>query len=394
MKQSFIFLLALFISVVIPARAQSAPQESHPAGHARPHAAEPQHPPIISPEVHADRSVTFRFRDPNAKQVMLALEGSKPTPMQKGTGGVWTLTTAPLGPEFYGYTFVADGVSLLDPSNSLLKPNLLHLSSMVHVPGPASLPWEVNAVPHGVIHHHFYHSTVIGDNRDFYVYTPPGYHPTARKRYPVFYLLHGYSDEANGWIAVGRANVIFDNLIAQGKMKPMIVVMTLGYGAPEIVSRTGPGFRDRKLRQENTDKYREALFTEVMPRIKKDYRVKTGRDNTAIAGLSMGGGESLDVGLNNLDRFAWIGSFSGAVGMGGRDLHQEFPALGSKDNSRIRLLWVACGKEDPLVGDMNRRFDRWLIARKIQFTEIWTPGVHSWMVWRDNLAHFAPLLFQ
>jgi enterochelin esterase-like enzyme len=399
MKRTLVLLFAFFLAVITPApahsaRQQSEPAQSHPAEQAPPPHAERPHEIIISPEVHPDRSVTFRFRDPNAQQVLLDLEGLKPAPMEKGANGVWTITTAPLEPEFYGYTFVADGVSLVDPSNSLIKPNLLHLSSMVHVPGPSSLPWEVNEEPHGVVHHHFYHSTVVGDNRDFYVYTPPGYNPAARKKYPVLYLLHGYSDDASGWTAVGRANLIFDNLIAQGKIQPMLVVMPLGYGAPQIVSRTGPGFRDRNLRRENVDKFREALLTEVMPRIQKDYRVKTNRNDTAIAGLSMGGGESLDIGLNHLDRFAWIGSFSGAVGVDDRDLQQEFPALSSKDNSRLRILWVACGRQDPLVGAMNRRFERWLISQKIQFTEIWTPGVHSWMVWRDNIAHFAPLLFQ
>jgi len=399
MKRTLILVFAFFMTVFIPAWTQSAQQESNPAAQSQTAAeAQPREAPqrenIISPQVHPDHSVTFRFGDPSAEQVMLALEGSAPEPMQKGINGVWTFTTAPLEPEFYGYTFVADGVSLVDPSNSLLKPNLLQLSSLVHVPGPPTFPWEVNEVPHGVVHHHFYHSSVVGDNRDFYVYTPPGYNPAARKRYPVFYLLHGYSDDASAWTAVGRANVIFDNLLAQGITQPMIVVMPLGYGAPEIVSRAGPGFRDKKLRRENLDKFREALFTEVMPRIEKDYRVKTGRNNTAIAGLSMGGGESLDIGLNNLDRFAWVGSFSGAVGFDQPDLGKEFPQLSSQDNSRLRLLWVACGREDPLVGAMNRRFDRWLIAQKIHFTEIWTPGVHSWLVWRDNLAHFAPLLFQ
>ena len=134
-------------------------------------------------------------------------------------------------------------------------PNLLSVGSEVHVPGPASLPWETNDVPHGMVHHHFYKSGVVGDDRDFYVYTPPGYDPATKKLYPVLYLLHGYSDEANGWTAVGRANVILDNLIAQGKVKPMLVVMPLGYGAPEIVSRTSPAWRNRDLVKRNFDKF-------------------------------------------------------------------------------------------------------------------------------------------
>jgi enterochelin esterase-like enzyme len=384
MKHKTLLFLVFLMTVVMPVGAQSIQQPSAPAQAQRGQI-------IISPEVHSDRSVTFRFRDRNAVHVQLSLEGSKPLATQKGPNGVWTVTTEPLEPEYYGYSFIADGVSLVDPSNSLIKPNLLHLMSMVFVPGPPSLPWQVNDVPHGLIHHYIYHSAVVGDNRDFYIYTPPEYNPKAKKRYPVLYLLHGYSDDASAWTDVGRANFIFDNLISDGKMKPMIVVMPLGYGAPEIVSRTSQGFRDRNLRRENATKFAEALLTEVMPRIEKDYRVKTDRNDTAITGLSMGGGESLQVGLNHLNRFAWVGSFSGAAGS---DFAKEFPVLSSKDNSKLRLLWIACGKQDPLVGSMNRKFEAWLASKKIRFTEIWTPGVHSWMVWRDNLAHFAPLLFQ
>ena len=194
--------------------------------------------PIVSPEVLSDNRATFRFRDPNAVKVELQFEGqTSHLPMRKDEAGVWSVTTDPLQSDYYGYSFVADGVALIDPSNSLMKPNLLGTQSMVHVPGPSSLPWEVSDVPHGVVHHHFYKSGVVGDQRDYYVYTPPGYAAAARKLYPVLYLLHGYSDDASGWTAVGRANVILDNLIAQQKAKPMIVVMTLGYGAPEMLTR-------------------------------------------------------------------------------------------------------------------------------------------------------------
>ncbi len=209
-----------------------------------------QQPPALeSPEVHADKRITFRFRAPNAKEVLLALEGAQRVAMQKDEQGVWSITTTPLEPDLYGYSFVADGVSLIDPSNPMMKPNLLNTQSVVHVPGPASLPWEMNNVPHGTIHRHFYRSGVVGDDRDYYVYTPAGYDPKANRLYPVLYLLHGFSDDASGWTAVGRAHVILDNLIAQGKAKPMLLVMPLGYGAPEIVSRSSPPMRDPKLRQ-------------------------------------------------------------------------------------------------------------------------------------------------
>lgn len=375
-------LIGLFVVAAI-AFAQPAPPTPN-APPARP-------APVISPEVHPDNSVTFRFRDPNAKTVILAREGGKPIPMQQDASGVWSVTTEPLVPDFYGYTFQADGVTLLDPGNSLMKPNLLNVNSMVHVPGPNSLPWEINDVPRGEVHHHFYKSAVIGDNRDYYVYTPPGYDPKGKQKYPVFYLFHGYSDDASGWTAVGRANIILDNLIAQGKAKPMLLVMTLGYGAPEIVARNSGSLRDPALRDKNYSRFRDALFTEVMPAVEKDYRVKADRGSRAIAGLSMGGAESLYVGLNALDRFAWIGAFS--AGGSSTDYATAYPKLDQKAASQIKLLWIACGTEDGLI-EPNRKFREWLKGKGIPVTEIETPGAHTWMVWRRNLANFAPLLFR
>ncbi|PYU88973.1 MAG: esterase [Acidobacteria bacterium] len=351
-----------------------------------------QQPPALeSPEVYPDNRVTFRFRAPNAREVLLALEGTQRLAMQKDEQGVWSITTAPLEPDLYGYSFVADGVSLIDPSNPVMKPNLLNTQSVVHVPGPASLPWEMNNVPHGMIHRHFYRSGVVGDDRDYYVYTPTGYDPKADRLYPVLYLLHGFSDDASGWTAVGRAHVILDNLIAQGKAKPMLLVMPLGYGAPEIVSRSSPPMRDPKLRQRSFDRFRDALFTEVMPEVEKTYRVSKDRNSRAIAGLSMGGAESLHVGLNALNRFAWIGAFSS--GGLGEDFDAAFPVLDSKANGQLRLLWIACGTEDRLI-DGSRKFRVWLKSKEIRHTGIETPGAHTWMVWRRNLAAFASLLFQ
>ena len=348
--------------------------------------------PIVSPEVHPDRTVTFRFRAPNAKEVFLAREGAQRVAMTNDDDGVWSLTTDALEPDLYGYSFNSDGVATIDPNNSAMKPNLLNPQSVVHIPGPAaSTPWEVNDVPHGEIHHHFYRSGIIGDDRDFYVYTPPAYDHGAKKLYPVLYLLHGFSDDASGWTAVGRANVILDNLIAQGKAKPMVIVMTLGYGAPEIVSRTGGGLRDPALRQKNYDRFRDALFTEVMPKAEQQYRVSRDRNQRAIAGLSMGGAESLYVGLNAIDRFAWIGAFS--AGGSSEDYNATYPALDAKANAKLRLLWIACGTEDRLI-ESNRKFREWLKSKGVRETEIETPGMHTWMVWRRNLATFAPLLFQ
>lgn len=346
--------------------------------------------PLISPEVHPDRRVTFRLNAPNAQKVELRREGAQPVPMQKDERGIWTVTVGPLEPDFYGYSLVADGVALLDPANHLMKPNLLNPQSMVHVPGPSSLPWELNDVPHGVLHRHFYRSQVVGDNRDFFVYTPPGYNPRAGKSYPALYLLHGYSDDASAWTAVGRAHVILDNLIAQGKAKPMLVVMPLGYGAPEIARRGGPGLRDQSAWRRNIERFRDALLKEVIPLVEQNYRVSRDRTRRAIAGLSMGGTQALFTGLNALDTFAYVGAFSS----GGLlpDYDKVFPALDEKANQKLRLLWIACGTEDRLI-EGNRKLLEWLKSKGVKYRWVETPGAHTWMVWRRYLAEFAPLLF-
>jgi enterochelin esterase-like enzyme len=348
-------------------------------------------PPLVTPEVHSDNSVTFRFRAPNAQEVKLAREGAEQLALQKDESGIWSVTTPPLAPNYYGYSIIVDGTRAIDPYNPVLQPNLLNTETMVHVPGPPSLPWEWNDVPHGEIHHHFYHSAVANDDRDYYVYTPAGYNPATKNVYPVLYLLHGYSDDASGWTAVGRANVILDNLIAQARAKPMIVVMPLGYGTMEMIRLGWGAWRHTDVREENFSKFREALLTEVVPQVESQYRVVKDRNWRAIAGLSMGGSESLLTGLNNLDKFAWIGAFSS----GGipDPFEKDFPNLDSKANQQLRLLWIACGTEDGLIA-VNRNLRQWLESKGVQHTDIETPGMHTWMVWRRNLAEFAPLLFR
>jgi enterochelin esterase family protein len=346
---------------------------------------------LVSPEVHSDDRVTFRFLAPNALDVKLEREGADPVSMQKDDQGVWTVTTARLPPDYYGYSFIADGARSLDASNPSLVPNLISPENSVHVPGPPTLPWELNDVPHGEIHHHFYHSAVAEDDRDYYVYTPPGYNRAAKKTYPVLYLLHGFSDDASGWTAVGRANVILDNLIAQGQAKPMIVVMPLGYGTMEFVRLAGDAWSNTELRDRNFAKFTQALLTEVTPQVENEYRITKDRNARAIAGLSMGGSESLLTGLNNLDKFSWVGAFSS----GGipDDFQKDFPSLDAKANQQLHLLWIACGTEDRLI-TVNRNLREWLKTKGVKATGIETPGRHSWMVWRRNLTEFAGLLFR
>jgi enterochelin esterase-like enzyme len=351
-------------------------------------------PRFHSTEVNPDHSVTFSYKDATATKVTLSLEGiAKPIPMEKAETGIWTITTQPLSPEIYSYHFEADGDRRLDPSNPRTTINLVSISNVVTVSGDTPQPWEDANVPHGTLHHHIYTtSTVIGlpDNQSaYFVYTPPGYDEKAKKPYPVLYLLHGWSDSDSGWSAVGHANLILDNLLAAGKIKPMVVVMPLGYGDLDFVRNHGV-WDDPAVIDHNTDLFTKALLTEVLPRVESEYRVSKDRNNRAITGLSMGGLESLELGLTHTGQFAWIGGFSSAV----HKLDYS-KALGSVDpkTADLRLLWIACGTEDDLI-DPNRKLVDFLKTKQMPVTQIETPGLHTWLVWRDNLIHFTPLLFQ
>jgi enterochelin esterase-like enzyme len=383
----FVFLLVMIgLFFLVSVSTFSIGQQTktvHPAGFPP--------PPMLSPEVHADGSVTFRIAAPNAKEVKLELEGAQPLDMRKDDQDVWSVTTPPLSPDYYGYSFSIDGVRTMDASNPLLVPNLIDPGNAVHVPGPSSLPWEINDVPHGEIHHHFYRSAVAQDERDYYVYTPPGYESSRKQNYPVLYLLHGFSDDASGWTAVGHANIILDNLIAQGKARPMIVVMPLGCGTMEMIRLGWSAWSHTETRDANFSKFTEALLTEVMPQVESEYRIIKDRNSRAIAGLSMGGSESLLTGLNHLDTFSWIGAFSS----GGipEDFQRDFPKLDAATNRQLNLLWISCGTDDHLI-TINRNLRAWLKEKGVKMTEIETPGMHAWMVWRRNLAEFLPLLFR
>ena len=347
--------------------------------------------PLVSPEVHPDGKVTFRLRAPNAKEVVLRCEGAKGGSMQKDDQGVWSMTTEAMQPDIYSYSFAVDGLQVLDPGNPQLKHNLLNTESLVHVPGPATLAWEIKDVPHGVLHRHFYRSSVVGDDRPFVVYTPPGYDPAAKSPYPVLYLLHGYSDAEDAWVSPGRANVILDNLIAQGKARGMLVVMPLGYGNWEVITGGWQGLRNTAVWEDSIAKFRDSVLKELIPQVEKAYHVSKDPNGRAIAGLSMGGTQSLVIGLNAPDRFAWIGAFSSG-GMSA-DLGKQFPAVGEALNAQVRLLWIACGKQDFLIAN-NQKLIEWLKSKGVRYTWTESEGAHTFMVWRRYLAEFVPLLFQ
>ena len=359
-------------------------------------AQEPAAPPpsYKSTTVNPDHTVTFRFLDRGAAKVELSLEGAaEPLPMLKGQDGIWSATSKPLAPQIYGYDFSADGARRLDPKNVHVTRNLVNLSNLLEVPADVPQPWELQDVPHGEVSLHLYTSRIVTGlplhQSEFYVYTPPGYDPRADREYPVLYLLHGYSDDASGWTAVGHANRIFDALIAKGTVKPMVVVMPLGYGEMSFLERGFQSWRTPEAVASNLSLYQQALLGEVLPRVESEYRVSKKREDRAIAGLSMGGLESLSIGLNHTDQFAYVAGMSSVAGSVDR---ASLATLNPK-TANLKLLWIACGTEDHLI-DSNREFISFLKTKEMPVTAVETPGMHTWMVWRDNLVHLTPLLFQ
>ena len=348
---------------------------------------------VKSPEINPDGTVTFRLKSATAQKVEVRLgmfAEAKTIPLVRNDAGIWTVTTPTLTPDIYPYTMLVDGVEFIDPGVHQFVPNFLQQNGMFLVPGSPAPTWEVAAVPHGALHRHFYKSALVGDTRDYYVYTPPDYDPRAKTEYPVLYLLHGFSDDASAWTAVGRANVILDNLIAQGKVKPMVIVMPFGYGRPEILDGGWSGVHQEPLWSQNVSRFRDTLIQEVLSQVEKEYRVSRKRENRAVAGLSMGGAESLLTGLTNLDKFAWIGAFSSAI----FDKYDEtFPELKASDAARLKLFWIGCGKQDGLL-QHNRDFQSWLKTKNIKFTAVESEGSHNWQVWRRYLTDFTQLLFR
>jgi beta-mannosidase len=353
-------------------------------------------PPLLSHELHSDRSVTFRYRDVSASRVELNLDGfEKPIPLAREKSGVWSFTTQPLAPEIYFYSFLVDGDPRIDPENHRVVSNLAFpAGNVLLVPGATPQPWEETSVPHGVIHEHRFTSKIaLGlpvNEEKVVVYTPPGYDPRAAKPYPVLYLLHGWSGVAESWANDQQANVILDNLLAEGKIKPMVVVMPLGYGDMGFVENGFSIWNNPTAVDHNTQLFMKLFTDEIMPFAEGAYNISRDREGRAIAGLSMGGLESLDIGLHQTAKFAWIGGFSSAVH--NLDYEHQLAELDPK-TANLKLLWIACGTEDSLI-EANRKMVAFLKTKGMAVTEIETPGLHVSQVWRDNLIHFAPLLFQ
>jgi enterochelin esterase family protein len=383
-------------------------------------AAQPTPPPVvISPEVAADRQITFRLLAPQAENVRLAgsdIPGvGQGKPMTKGDKGIWEITIGPIAPGSYRYNFNVGGVSVIDPRNPLVSESNNNVWSLVHVPGSDFS--DTKNVPHGAVAAVTYYSTALGKFRRMHVYTPPGYE-LGQGKFPVFYLLHGAGDCDDSWTSVGRAGFILDNLIAAKKAKPMIIVMPAGHtrptGRPPAPVTAQPG----STTAPPPDEFIQDFTTDIMPYVEKNYRVLPGRENRAIAGLSMGGNQTLNIALPNLEKFAYVGVFSSGLlnvfarrtpgasappaanapaqitPAGEAWLKQHQAKLDDASLKKgLKLLWVGIGKDDGLLSTSRATVD---LLKQHGFTPVTreSDGGHTWINWRNYLNEFAPQLFQ
>ena len=348
----------------------------------------PRAPQLESPVVHPDRTVTFNFRAPNAKKVELSAQFLKTNqPLTADTNGLWSVTVGPVEPNLYPYAFVVDGVSVADPANQDLFPNERFKNSLVDIPGDQPSLHSVQDVPHGELTYCYYQSKTLGCTRPLIVYTPPGYRESKRE-YPVFYLVSGTTDTEETWFRAGRANFILDNLIAQKKAVPMIIVMPYG----NMMMGTPPPTSPQAAEMYKV--FNDELVGNIMPYVETNYRVSRDREQRAIAGFSRGGGQSLFTGFNNLDKFAWIGSYSAYLTP---EVFDKYFARAAVDpqvtNKKLRLLWLGVGKADFLY-QQARTFDEYLKAKKIEHQSLVTEGGHTWMNARHYLSETLQLYFK
>jgi enterochelin esterase family protein len=362
---------------------------------------------LVSPEVHPDRTVTFRIRFPQATTVTLTGDWlatlATPTggtmPMTKDAEGIWSVTSEPLEPTVHLYFFTVDGQAIADPINPRMKLRVRTSASLVEVPGSPVPPWQVRDIPHGSMDWNLHHSAAYNDTHEFLVYLPPGYFQSTA-RYPVLYLVHGAGDTAMGWGTAGAAHLILDSLIAEKKAVPMIVVMpfngsnnpgTAGGGGRGAGPSTGSGLAGAPA----VSPFEEYMLKDLIPYVDAKYRVAPGRDNRAMAGLSAGGAATYNIGLKHLELFSAFGLFS-AAGGGGADFATRYPQLAAnakETNAKIHVFWIGCGTEDPLDAGA-KTLDAELTRLQIVHTYMDRAGGHVWPVWRWTLSEFAPRLFQ
>jgi enterochelin esterase-like enzyme len=353
---------------------------------------------LVSPEVLTDHRVTFRIYAPKASEVILRgdwMDAPEPLRLTKDDKGVWSATTGPLVPDFYSYTFTVDGVRVVDPKNAMIKQGITSLDSMFFVPGPEAAFEDNQPVPHGEIRQVWYQSSTLGTQRRMHIYMPPGYEGGSA-RFPVFYLLHGGGDEDSGWSTIGRAGFIIDNLLAEKKAKPMIVVMPNG-SLPRPASPAPGAPPDPAAMAALQERFTNELLKDVVPFVEKNYRVLVGRENRAIAGLSMGGGQTLRVVTTNPDQFAYVGVWSAGVNpQASAEFEKRSAAFldnADKINRQIRLFSISAGDKDfALAGSkyLQELLEKRGIKREVHISG----GGHTWINWRHYLNDFAQRLFR
>jgi len=344
-----------------------------------------QQPAVISPDVLPDGRVTFRILAPRAESVAVqGLRHLAAQPMAKDASGLWSATVGPLAPDIYSYTLLIDGATVADPHDRDIK-KYFSCESLFEVPGNPPILASAQPVPHGVIHHQFYASKTRGRDAGLEIYTPPGYDPRGQRLYPVVYLLHGFGDREEAWIDAGHANSIADNLVAQARIGPVIIVMPYGHPVPVETRDLSKGYSERNLAAMQQD-----LLGEVIPLVERDYRADARAEKRAIVGLSMGGGQSLVIGLGHPEVFKWVGGFSSSAP--DRNLDSIFAAVLKDPEVRPHLLWIGVGRDDSLL-KRNEAFHAWLDGKGVAHTWVVSDGAHEWPVWRSYLPQFLELIF-
>jgi enterochelin esterase family protein len=358
---------------------------------------------LKSPEVQSDHRVTFRIYAPKASEVIVRgdwMQAPEPVKLTKDDKGVWSATVGPLTPDYYSYTFSVDGVKTLDPKNAEIKQGIAGLDNMFFLPGEETAFEANRPVPHGEIRKVWYPSSTLGTQRRMHIYTPPGYDQST-DRYPVFYLLHGGGDEDSGWSTIGRAGFILDNLLADKKARPMLVVMPNGMmPRPANFPRIEPGATPTPEAAAAMAKFQELfpneLLKDIIPVVEKNYRVMPGRDNRAVAGLSMGGGQTLAVITGHPDQFAYVGVWSAGV-RNPADFEKRnatFLDNADKVNQQVKLFSISVGDKDVLASKGSKDLSELLNKRGIKNELHMSGGGHTWINWRHYLNEFAPKLFR
>jgi enterochelin esterase family protein len=355
---------------------------------------------LVSPDVLPDNRVIFRLSAPKAAEVVLNGDwpNGRDIRLAKDDQGLWSVTVGPLDPEFWGYTFSVDGVRMLDPQNPNVKRDGTRYASILLISGPESALYENQPVSHGTIRVVWYDSPTLRLKRRMYVYTPPGYE-ISQKRYPVLYLLHGGGGDEEAWVALGRANLILDNLIAKEKASEMIIVMPNGNAHQRMATGSGPVLGQTPPAQLGTgggsvaqaNLFPQSLMLDIIPFVETRYRAIGDRRSRAIAGLSMGGGQTMAVTAEYPKAFNYIGVWSAGSRQPEEEVTRQLSAIKA---SGARLYHVGCGVDDQLAHNGSMRLVALLKSLDMRYKLRESPGGHTWSNWRLYLSEFASLLFR